>query len=275
MTVYELIARPCSWAPSAPRKLRQDFLGECFSWCHYSTSRHLGGSNPKFLGKSEKLRSSPCPDMVVELLSGDFTKPWENMGLQFAKECDLEDRRFVDILVDALLLIQGNREIHATVAGMCRSLHPLICTDREVDVSFSDPELPFSIFLSCPPVDAQYKVERLAESIVHEALHLQLTLVERAQSLVMVNIGETLVHSPWKGERRTLQGLVHGVYVFGNLRVFWSDIVNQRPHSAEFGKARVSAIEAEMLDVVHLADSYNLTTLGHRLASSFLAPYLP
>ena len=275
MTVYDLIARPCGWPPSAPWKLRQDFLGESSSWYHYSTSRHLGGSNHKCLSTSERLHSSPCPNMIVELLSGDLAKPWENMGLQLAKECDLEDKMFVDMLVDSLVLIKGNREIHATVTGMCRSLHPLVCNDSDVDVSFSDPELPFSIFVSCPPMDTQYRVERLAESIVHEALHLQLTLVERAEPLVEENTVETLVPSPWKGERRTLQGLIHGIYVFGNLREFWTDIVNQRPQSAEFGKARVSAIETEMLDVAHLMGSRNLTTSGHRLASSLLEPYFP
>ena len=197
------------------------------------------------------------------------------MGLQLAKECELEDKIFMNALVDSLVLIQDNREIHATVTSMCRSLHPLISNDCKIDVSFSDPALPFSIFLSCPPVDTQYRVERLTESIVHEALHLQLSLVERAEPLIVKNTVETLVHSPWKGERRTLQGLLHGIYVFGNLRTFWTDVVNQRPQSAEFGKARVSAIKAEMLGVAHLIGSRNLTTSGHRLASSFLAPYFP
>ena len=144
--------------------------------------------------------------MIVELLSGDLAKPWENMGLQLAKECDLEDKMFVDTLVDSLVLIKGNREIHATVTGMCRSLHPLVCSDSDVDVSFSDPELPFSIFVSCPPMDTQYRVERLAESIVHEALHLQLTLVERAEPLVEENTVETLVRSPWERRKANFAG---------------------------------------------------------------------
>ena len=248
MKVHDLIARPCGWRPTAPMKLRQDFLGECSSWYHYSTSRYLGGSLPKCLSVSERLPSSPCPNMIVELLSSDLSTPWESLGLQLAKECDLEGKIFMDTLVDSLVLIQNNQEIHGTVKGMCRSLHPLITNDSEIDISFSDPAFPFSIFVSCPPVDAQYRVERLAESIVHEALHLQLSLVERAEPLIVNNTDETLVHSPWKGERRTLQGLVHGIYVFGNLRDFWSDIVNQRPQSAEFGRARVSAIEAELLE---------------------------
>ena len=241
MTVHDLIARPCGWCPSAPMKLRQDILGECSSRYHYSTTQHLGGSNPKCLSTSARLPSSPCPNMIVELLSGDLTKAWESMGLQFANERDLEDKMFMHTLVDSLVLIQDNPEIHATVTEMCRSLHPLISNDRDIDISFSDPALPLSIFVSCPPVDTQYKVERLTESIVHEALHLQLSLVERTEALIVNRTNDTLVHSPWKGERRTLQGLAHGIYVFGNLRVFWTDVANRRPHSAEFANARVSA----------------------------------
>lgn len=270
MTIYDLIARPCGWHPSAPIKLRQKFLGEYSSWRHYSTARHLSKSTPKFISKSEKLASSPCPDMIVELLSEDLAEAWASMGLQLAKECDLKNDMFLDTLLDSLVLIQERREIQATVAAMCRSLHPLISSDCDIDISFSDPAFPFSIFVSCPPPRAKYSAERLAESIVHEALHLQLSLFERAEPLIVNNSDKTLIYSPWKGEGRTLQGLIHGIYVFGNLREFWSDVVKRRPHNAEFGKARVCAIEAEMVDVAHIVNSSNLTTSGRRLASSFL-----
>ena len=270
MTVYDLIARPCGWHPSAPKKLRQAFLGEYSSWRHYSTARHLSESSPKFLSESEKLASSPCPDMIVELLSEDLAKAWESVGLQFAKQRALKDKKFMDMLLESLVLIQEKREVQATVTAMCRSLHPLISTNCDVDISFSDPVLPFSIFVSCPPPNAKYSVERLAESIVHEALHLQLSLIERAEPLIVNSSADTLIYSPWKGEGRTLQGLVHGVYVFGNLRVFWTDVVKRRPQSAEFGQARVNAIEVEMAAIAHIINSSNLTTSGRLLASSFL-----
>ena len=270
MTIYDLIARPCGWHPSAPIQLRQKFLGEYSSLRHYSTARHLGETNPTFISKPEELASSPCPDMIVELLSQDFTKAWESMGLKFANECDLKNSMFLDTLMDSTVLIQEKREIQATVAAMCRSLHPLISDDCDVDISFSDPALPFSIFVSCPPLRAKYGAERLAEGIIHEALHLQLSLFEKADPLIVNSSHETLIYSPWKGEGRTLQGLVHGIYVFGNLRAFWTDVVKRRPQSVEFGKARVCAIEAEMASIAHMVNSSNLTTSGRRLASSFL-----
>lgn len=270
MIVYDLISRPCGWHPSSPAYLRQEFLREHSSWHHYPTSRHLDESNRNSLRMSERLTSSPCPNMIVELLSGDLAVTWENKGLQFARECDLKDMMFMDTLLESLVLIQEKREIQSTVAEMCQSLHPLISTSCDVDVSFSDPGLPFSIFVSCPPPYAKYGVERLAESIVHEALHLQLSLIERREPLIVNNSDDALMYSPWKGERRTLQGVVHAIYVFGNLRTFWADVVKRRPQSVEFGEARVSAIETEMGSVEHIISSASLTTAGRRLASSFL-----
>lgn len=273
MTAYGLITRPCGWDTSAPKALRQSVFGRTSTWAQYSSSKYLNGSNPNIWDKSDKISSSPCPSLTIELLSGESSKPWERLGLQFAKERHIEGTRFVDTLVEALVLIEGNREIHATVKSMCRSLHPLVCDMREVDVSFSDPELPFSIFVSCPPLEAQHRIERLAENIVHEALHLQLTLVERAKPLVLANADENLVYSPWKKERRNLSGLIHGIYVFGNLREFWANIAEQTPQSVEFGKERVTAIEAEMRNLVHVVESSKLTTSGQVLLSSYLAPY--
>lgn len=270
MTIYDLIARPAGWHPSAPIKLRQKFLGEYSSWYHYSTARHLSKSTPTFMSNSERLASSPCPDMSVELLSKELADAWKSMGLQLAKECDLENNMFLDTLLESLVLIQEKREIQATVAAMCRSLHPLISSDCDVDISFSDPALPFSVFVSCPAPHAKYSVERLAEGIIHEALHLQLSLFEKAEPLIIHNSDNTLIYSPWKGEGRTLRGLVHGIYVFGNLREFWTDVIRRRPKSLEFGKARISAIEAEMVGVAHIVNSSNLTTSGRRLAFSFL-----
>lgn len=46
------------------------------------------------------------------------------------------------------------------------------------DVSHSTPVLPLSIFVSVPGADERHAELRLAESIIHEAMHLQLTFIE-------------------------------------------------------------------------------------------------
>ena len=270
MTIRDLILHPCGWDPAAPTALRRRVFGQCSKWHQYSSCRYLYGLNPDIWAHADKLLASPCPSLTIEFLTGQFAKPWERLGLQFFKESQLEDGMFLEALVDSLVLIRESRAIHATVKSMCRSLHPLECGDRNVDVSFSDPELPFSIFVSCPPMGVQDRTERLAENIIHEALHLQLSLFERAKPLVLDNTDETLVYSPWKGEARNLQGIIHGIYVFGNLREFWAQMVKQEPQRAEFARARVTAIETEMCDLVPVIECSRLTASGQSLVSSYL-----
>ena len=167
--------------------------------------------------------------MQVELLPEAVARGWRNLGLEFASVEEMSEAQFLQVLKKALELIRRVPPLHGTVAGLCRSLHLLVASGRGFDVSYSDPSLPFSVFVSCPSVTERDRVERLAENIVHEALHLQLTLVETVETLVTRRTGETSVFSPWKNERRTVRGLVHAVYVFGNLRCFWQQVAADLP----------------------------------------------
>ena len=273
MSVVDLIGRPCGWSPDSPKKLRRELFPGCTTWNDYSTSGHLRRQSPTLSVHSDRVRFSSCPNLIVEILSGEIANLWQGVGLRFAADIQLTETMFVDRLVEALLLIRSYDAIHGTVTSLCRCLHPLICSDDEVDISFSDPQVPLSIFVSCPSVQAVHAVERLAESIIHEALHLQLSLVERVEPLVEESASQLLVHSPWKGEDRTVQGVLHGAYVFGNLLVFWTWVAEKRPDSAEFAKARVRTIEAEMRDVSHLVRCQRLTGAGRRLVSLYLGKY--
>ena len=173
-------------------------------------------------------------------------------------------------LVSSLEFIGMDLPIEGTVAGLCRSLHVLVASGRDFDVSYSDPTLPLSVFVSCPLPAERNRVERLAENIVHEALHLQLSLVERIQPLVIDDSDEELVVSPWKEEWRTVRGLLHAVYVFGNLRSFWKGVAAERPESSSFARARIQTIDSEMARATHLAGDRTLTAAGRRLATSIL-----
>lgn len=273
MTIQDLIVQPCGWDSSAPTTLRCNVFGQCSKWHQYSSCQYLFGSNPDIWNKTDKLLASPCPNLTIEFLTEQSAKSWERLGLTFASACHLEDTMFIEVLLDSLDLIRRNRAIHATVKSMCRSLHPLVCGDRNVDVSFSDPELPFSIFVSCPPLGAPNRIERLAENIIHEALHLQLSLFERVMPLVLANADETLVYSPWKGEARKMQGLIHGIYIFGNLRQFWENVEKKRSQNVEFCRARITTIESEMCGLVPIIDCNKLTAAGQSLVSGFLGPH--
>ena len=271
MRVIEFIKGPCCWDRRAPARLREQVFGDASAWKSYSTSRCLDGSNPDILYTIDCSGHAVDSAVSVEWLSPVLAARWENIGLRFASEADLSDMEFRQTLVSALDFIGMDHPLEGTVAGLCRSLHVLVASGSDFDTSYSDPSLPLSVFVSCPLPAERNRVERLAENIVHEALHLQLSLVERVQPLVIDDPDEEPVFSPWKDEWRSVRGLVHAVYVFGNLRSFWKGVASKRPESSSFAQARIQTIDAEMADAAHLASNKSLTAAGRRLATSFLS----
>ena len=308
MKAREYVAGACSWDPVAPLSLRRQALKNVSEWRSYTTAQFLDGlretrlsgrvrdghvpsvrSQPFGPGESTASRGNgPCDEhsnptvlrtiydadsqfdsaMSVELLPSSLTERWQSIGLSFATESDISDMRFMESSAKSLDLIRLVRPLHATVAGMCRSLHVLLASCRHLDISYSDPSLPFSIFVSCPPVTEKNRVERLAENVIHEALHLQLSLVERVEPLIIDGAEHEQVFSPWKEGERTMRGLLHAVYVFGNLRYFWKRVAANCPNSSTFAENRIETINQEMSSVRHLLDSPLLTATGRCLASS-------
>ena len=141
----------------------------------------------------------------------------------------------------------------------------------DYDVSYSDPSLPFSIFVSCPALAEHNRPERLAENLVHEALHLQLSLIERVEPIIINGSYEQTVSSPWREGERSLSGLLHAIYVFGNLRQFWMRLVSHSPGVSSFAQGRIAAIENEMSNAAHVLENQSLSAMGRRLATSFLS----
>ena len=268
--MIEFIDGPCGWNPLAPAELSRQAVGGVFGWRNYATARFLDDLDPIVL-YTVGTPDSPCDSGVqVELLPEAVARRWRRVGLEFATEAAIGDMGFPEALVDSLDLVRTVLPLQGTVAGLCRSLHVLVASDKDFDVSYSDPSLPLSVFVSCPPAQERNRVERLAENIVHEALHLQLTLVESIESLVIDVPGETPMFSPWKNEGRNVRGLVHAVYVFGNLRCFWKRVAADVPESASFARTRIETIDSEMEAAEQLATKCSLTAMGQRLARSYL-----
>ena len=268
--MIEFIDGPCAWDWLAPSRLRRQAVSGVSSWQHYSTSRFHADLDPVVLHTVD-IPDTPFDSGVrVELLPETVVRRWRNLGLEFASGADIRDSGFPETLERSLHLIRTVLPLNGTVAGLCRSLHVLVASDKDVDVSYSDPCLPFSVFVSCPPATEGNRVERLAENIVHEALHLQLTLVESLESLVIHGPGETPVFSPWKTESRSASGLMHAVYVFGNVRCFWKHVATELPGSSSFAQTRIEAIRREMEAARHLLTSRRLTAMGRRLARTLL-----
>lgn len=173
-------------------------------------------------------RRDPIP---VELLPADL-----------ARRCASPEVRFFGVeqvvggvsarIEEALRILGAVPTALASVFSLVRALHLIDPADDENDVSFSEPGLPFSAFVSVPGPGAVAGSLRVAEALLHEAMHLQLTLVEAVVPLVAPTEGTYF--SPWRNECRTAQGVLHGLYVFRVIDAFLREVSFEDPALARW-----------------------------------------
>ena len=150
------------------------------------------------------------------------------------------------------------------------SVHIISSPSSETDVSFSLPELPNTIFISLPKYDEENAVARLIESIVHEVLHLQLSLVESCCPIVRSEMATKYMYSPWRNSLRPEGGVVHGLFVFTNLEKLWLKAKSSRSERLSlFAEQRVDEIRKQ---ICHLnsRDFQTLTHFGKRVISGLV-----
>ena len=193
---------------------------------------------------------------------------YEALGLVFPRsvttEANLSDVR------SALSLIALVRSLHETVAAYLRTLHVLQAPGTDFDVSHSDPEVPFSIFVSIPSGERESKL-RLAESIIHECMHLQLTMIEA--ELPLVSDRNSLFFSPWQQTARPLGGVLHGLYVFSVIDAYFRALgqnCSLTQDESAFVTKRRDEITQEAEQVEYLATTKGLTNEGRVLVCYFL-----
>lgn len=139
-------------------------------------------------------------------------------------------------------------------------------------MSYSDPLLPFSIFVGIEGSEQANGDMRLAEGILHECMHLQLTLIE--ETVTMVSAKDERHYSPWQGTMRPSKGVLHGLYVFRVIQDFHRALLESgslRPGERTYLTRRIDTIEDEVAAVGDLAASRDLTEAGRRLAAALQA----
>lgn len=171
------------------------------------------------------------------------------------------------------LLRLGRSGPAASVSTLVRSIHCVEASEPGYDFSHSDPGIPFSVLLS-NPIGERHAELRLAESLLHEAMHLQLTLIEREAPIVGPSPGSG--YSPWQRRDRPIQGLLHGLYVFTAIH-HWLRLMGGDP-SLEFEDRvyidrRLEEIAAEVSEVAGLGSEPALTSLGGTFAISLLGEF--
>jgi hypothetical protein len=149
-------------------------------------------------------------------------------------------------------------------------LHLIKPVDIDYDFSFSEPSVPFSIFISVPQHRVANDALRVAEALVHETLHLQMSLIEKEVQLLKPNGSKFF--SPWRKEHRPAQGVLHAIYVFKGIDSFIARLLasSVSDESFEYMVSRRRKIAEELRRVQSFHNSSALTKLGKELVGNCL-----
>ena len=222
-----------------------------------------------------------APRDIIAKLDKPARRSWHVERLDGAEASRLSSigltPREVPLSASEVTLFRRARELTEHASGLEDALDALVHTVHLVepcspgyDTSHSEPELPCSIFVSAALSEA-YAAIRLAESLVHEAMHLQLTMLEQYEKLVRDE--DVRAWSPWQQTKRPVLGLLHGLFVFRAIDA-WLDRVQQSAYGAEahrYAERRRAEIAEEVAAVVSLPESPSLTRFGVLLARRLLA----
>ena len=176
------------------------------------------------------------------------------------------DESTAQLARSAARLIAQAPSLEATAFSAVQNIH-LLTADPGYDISHSEPRWRTSIFVSRPDRINHVGELRFAECIIHEAMHLHLTNNE--ESTPLVQAFDRLMTSPWRTEPRPLQGVLHGLFVFTCLTVFFRTLskslvmdASGRSHTAQ----RLAEIGSEIAGLNITALAAGLTPRGAAFA---------
>lgn len=279
--VEGVLRHPAQWTAGLPKALRQVGATELLdpsglSFESYGTARMMARSAAEVrqaIGAVRPPHGETGGAVLLECLP-----PWARAGLK-AAGLSMRDagRSTVSASIDALK--QARRSVHvvwpelsSSIQCLVRCVHLIEAPSPELDCSYSRPDLPFSVFLSVPDRRARASIERLTEALVHETMHLQLSLVERRIPLIEPAHAGIAAFSPWRRGERSVRGVLHALYVFVVVQRLWRRADRWPPSGLDrqFARARVRAIGDEVREARHLAASPGLSREGRQLARNLL-----
>lgn len=169
----------------------------------------------------------------------------------------------------AAQVLAENAELENIVVARTTSIYVLEAAPG-YDISHSEPHWPDRIFVSVPERHDRLGALRLAESVIHEAMHLHLTLFEQHTPLVADVEGE--VPSPWREAPRPYGGVLHGLFVFCCIARFLCGL-HEKAGGAPAGHVarRVAEIEGEISEVDVEALAAGLTPAGRAFARTLMS----
>jgi len=237
---------------------------------NYTTSRSLK-SNYRLAQNSELIIEQAGQRIFLEASSIDLIDFYKAHGLSVYNIAELEKYQVFSKLKKALMLFQGLGHSDSCIIALVRSIQGLKQDDKEIDISYSHPNIPFSIFVSVCEDQSTISNLRVAESILHESMHLKLTLIENTIPLVKPG-ANNLFFSPWREEQRPAGGILHGLFVFKAIFNFYSDIKNKfkTDETLKYIKNREDQIAFEIQELKNFNDCSDLTEYGAILTKNLL-----
>lgn len=239
----------------------------------YGTARVLIGSTEAPRNVGVCLSMLDCADgstrqMRIEFLTEPCIDRYRHVGLCFYTPDEVANPTVLRCLQDAFDALTRVPTLQGTVAALIQTCHVLKPESDLYDVSHSDPHVPFSAFVSIPREPGPLSVLRVSESLVHEAMHLQLTLIEGLLPLVK---GSDLVYfSPWKATQRSPRGVLHALYVFRAIHSFFGRLLKLPGWCVvcvNHMRKRRFEIAQQILEVSEFRAHPALTEVGTRFAT--------
>lgn len=235
----------------------------------YGTARILSVRVNTFL--PGVLLNSDFNPIKIELLPEEITKYYSDSQIEFYNAAELSNSTVLECLLEAIELTKTISHLSESVFTLVKSLHLIKIGDDNYDISFSKPQIPFSIFVSVPKNRIKSDFLRVAEAIIHEAMHLQLSLIEKV--VPVINSNEQEFYSPWKGEYRNSIGILHALYVFKVIGSFYENLRLKRclpSVDLNFIKNRQNEISLQVKSINEFSRSTDLTTFGLLLTNRLM-----
>lgn len=249
-------------------KWKELLAKELNSRLNYSTAR-VWLNNPSL--ELDKRKEVVENNLYIEMPSAQLQSFYGEHGLELLAEDEIEESRTLPKLNKAFSVLGLIEPAYDYVTELVQSIHILRQPDAEIDVSYSHPQIPFSIFVSVCDDDSMVSNLRVAESILHEAMHLKLTLIEAIVPLIKPDL-VSLYYSPWRDEDRPVRGVLHGLFVFRAIYQFYEGLIatHKLHDAASYLKGRNEQIGTEISSIKKFPQSPGLTEYGASLAKNLL-----
>lgn len=210
-------------------------------------------------------------DIKIALPSKDLDGFYEEHGIEPVTIDTYTSASNISKIKSALAVIQHVPEAYLFINHIVKSIQIIEAEYSDTDISYSHPGIPFSIFFSICEEISIISDLRVAESILHEAMHLKLTLIESNIDLIRPFSRETF-YSPWRDENRPLRGVLHGLFVFRAILDFYEILLKKSifKNAHDYLSDRISKIKSEIRLINAFPQSKDLTIAGQKLSSKLL-----